>query len=118
MKYSIKKQIALIFIAVMTGTIILCWIINNTFLENYYIQNKTTAITSAYNSINKAVTNGDISSEKFDLEFGKICDLYNMSILVIDAQANTVKSSSHNTERLIKKLYDNVFKREDNIRRK
>ena len=39
MKYSIKQQIATIFIAVMAGTIILCWFINNTFLENFYINN-------------------------------------------------------------------------------
>ena len=39
MKYSIKQQIAGIFIAVMVGTIILVWFANSTFLEKYYISN-------------------------------------------------------------------------------
>lgn len=39
-RHSIKQEIALVFIAVMAGTIVLCWIINNIFLENFYIQNK------------------------------------------------------------------------------
>ncbi len=109
MKYSIKQQIAMIFIAVMAGTIILCWFINNTFLEHFYINNKMTAIHSAYDSINEAANTGDISSEEFDVEFRKICDMYNISVVVIDAQSNTIKSSSWNTQMLIRRLYDNVF---------
>ena len=34
MKHSIKQQIAIIFMAVMAGTVALCWIVNNIFLEN------------------------------------------------------------------------------------
>ena len=109
MKYSIKKQIALIFIAVMTGTIVLCWVINSSFLETYYTKNKKKVIQTAYNSINRAVSNGDIDSYEFDLEFQKICDMYNMNVLVIDAQSNTVKSSTRNTEVLMRHLYDNFF---------
>ncbi|MCM1182795.1 MAG: HAMP domain-containing histidine kinase [Roseburia sp.] len=109
MKYSIKQQIAFIFIAVMSGTIILCWIINHSFLEKYYITNKTDAIYDAYASINKATVNGDITSSEYDLELRKICDMYNISVLVIDAQSNTVKASSRDSERLMRRLYDNFF---------
>ena len=109
MKYSIKQQLAMIFIAVMAGTIILCWFINNTFLENFYVNHKMTAIKSAYLSINDAANTGDISSERFDVELRKICDMYNISVVVIDAQSNTIKSSSWNAEMLIRRLYDNVF---------
>ena len=56
-RHSIKQEIALIFIAVMAGTIILCWIINNIFLENFYIQNKKNAIKDAYYRINEVVAN-------------------------------------------------------------
>ena len=113
MKYSIKQQIAMIFIAVMDGTIILCWFINNTFLENFYINHKTAAIHSAYDSINEAANTGDIASAKFDVELRKICDMYNISVVVIDAQSNTIKSSSRDTEMLIRRLYDNVFSPRD-----
>lgn len=114
MKYSIKQQIAMIFIAVMAGTIILCWFINNTFLEHFYINNKTTAIRSAYISINEATNTGDINSEEFDVELRKICDMYNISVVVIDAESNTIKSSSWNSEMLIRRLYNNVFGPRDN----
>lgn len=109
MKYSIKHQIALVFIVVMIGTLALCWVINNFFLESFYINNKEDVISDAYESINKAALNGDIASEEFDIELRKICDMYNISVLVIDAESTTIKSSSRYTEILMRRLYDNFF---------
>ena len=85
MKHSIKQEIAFIFIAVMAGTIVLCWTINNSFLESFYIQNKKNAIMNAYLRINEVISSGNVSSEQFDLELRKTCDMYNISILVIES---------------------------------
>lgn len=109
MKYSIKTQIAGIFIGVMAGTIILCWFINNSFLENYYIQNKTNAIKQAYESINAAASSGNIASDEFDRKLQRVCDMYNIGMVVLDAQSNTIKSSTRDVEKLIRRLYDNLF---------
>lgn len=109
MKRSIKQQIAVLFMAVMIGTIALCWIINNTFLEMFYIRNKANALSDAYAGINEAASNGDITSEEFDLELRKVCDMYNIGIVIIDADSKTIKSSSRNVDILIGRLYDNVF---------
>lgn len=109
MKHSVKQQIAVIFIAVMAGTVALCWAANTIFLEKFYIQNKTNAITDAYERINEVASNGDIASDAFDLELRKTCDMYNIGILVIDAQSNTIKSSSRDVDKLMWRLYDNFF---------
>ncbi len=108
-KHSIRQEISLIFIAVMVGTVIFCWIINSSFLENFYIQNKKNAIKDAYSRVNEVVTIGDISSEAFDVELRKICDMYNISLLVIDAGSNIVKSSTRDVNKLLRRLYDNFF---------
>ena len=63
MKYSIRKQFTLVFGLLMAGTILLCWFINNTFLEDYYLRNKERAMLSAYAVINKAS-----NEEAFDSE--------------------------------------------------
>lgn len=115
MRHSIRKQIAGIFIAVIAGTIVLAWFVNSTFLEKYYISNKVDAIHSAYESIDDAVTKGSITSDEFDLKLRRVCDMYNISIVVIDAQSNTIKSSSRDTELLIRRLYDNVFLRDSSL---
>ena len=44
MKYSIRKQFALVCGLLMAGTVLLCWFINNTFLEKYYLNNKKKAM--------------------------------------------------------------------------
>ena len=115
LKYSIKQQIAGIFIAVMVGTIILVWFANSTFLEKYYISNKVHAIYSAYESLDSAVSGGSISSDEFDLELRRVCDMYNISVVVIDAQSISIKSTSRDTDLLIRRLYDNVFQRDNKL---
>ena len=110
MKHSIKREVAFIFMAVMAGTIILCLIINNSFLENFYIQNKRHALKDAYSRINEVVANGDITSEEFDLELRKTCDMYNIGLLVIDVGSNIIKSSTRDADKLLRRLYDNFFK--------
>lgn len=108
-KHSIKKQFAGIFISLMAGTILLCWFINSTFLESFYITNKQKALLEAYESINRAAAYGNITSEEFDIELQKICGRYNISMVVVDADARTVKASSHDSQMLVKQLMGNVW---------
>lgn len=108
-KHSIKKQFAGIFIGLMAGTMLLCWFINSTFLESYYIQNKQKVLHSAYEKINTASTNGNLNSEEFDIELQKICGKYNISMVVIDAEAKAVKAFSNDYQMLVKRLLDNLF---------
>ena len=39
-KTSIRKQFSLIFIGLMSGTILLCWVVNSLFLVQYYMKSK------------------------------------------------------------------------------
>lgn len=109
MRYSIKKQFTFIFIGLMASTILLCWFLNSTFLEKYYIQNKQEVLRQAYETINTAARNGNITSEEFDVELQKIYGKYNISMVVIDADSRTIKSSSFETDMLIRILVDNFF---------
>lgn len=109
MKHTINKQIATIFTCIMLGTIMLCWVANSVFLEQYYINNKKKVIKDAYQSINEAVMNGDVTSSDYEKNIRIICDMYNISVVVIDAQSNTVTSSNRDSDFLIRRLYDNLF---------
>ncbi|MCM1253193.1 MAG: HAMP domain-containing histidine kinase [Clostridium sp.] len=109
MKYSIKKQFAGVFCFLIAGTIVLCWFINNTFLENYYIKNKQNVLMNAYNYINTASNDGSISTENFDIEFQKISGKYNISFIILDAETKTIKASANDYEMLSKRLLNNLF---------
>lgn len=109
MKYSIRKQFAVVSCVLIAGTIVLCWFINNTFLEDYYIKNKQNVLMNAYNYINAASNDGSISTEKFDIEFQKISGKYNISFILLDAETKTLKASANDYEILSRQLLNNLF---------
>ena len=109
MKHSIRRQFATIFITLMAMTIFLCWVLNTTLLEKYYIENKKEVLLSAYRSINEASNEGSTSSEQFQIEVQKISGIYNINVLVINANSQPVTSSVHDYDVLVRDLLDHVF---------
>ncbi|MBQ6414637.1 MAG: two-component sensor histidine kinase [Butyrivibrio sp.] len=86
-----------------------CLVINLFFMEQFYVQNKREAIIQAYRSIAQAISDGDITSEEFDVEITHICERYNIEMIVLDADSLTIKSSANNAEQLTKILWDNIL---------
>lgn len=109
MNHSIRKQFAIIFIGLMTGTILACLIVNNIFLEEYYLTNKQKALQGAYDKINLASVKGDISSDGFDIELRKVCGKYNISVIIMDADAKMLKTMGNDVDILGRQLLDNLF---------
>ena len=110
MKYSLKRHFIIIFTSLVTGTILMCLLLNSTLLEKYYINSKINALVNAYLSINKASVAGDITSDIYDIELQKICGKYNISVLVADNDSETVKTSMSEPEFVIKHLLNNIIK--------
>ena len=79
---SISRQFTMIFIGLMTGTILLCWFLNITFLEDFYISDKQETLLNAYNTINSAAKQGTLNTEEFNLQLQGLSSRYNMDVLV------------------------------------
>jgi len=92
MRTSIRRQFAGIFIALMAGTILLCWFINNTFLVQFYKNNKEDVIYSTYEKINKAVGGEEVDMEQLQ-ELNDECFKNNITIMVIDANSKQLYAS-------------------------
>ncbi len=108
-KRSISEQIAGVFILLLFGAILLCWILNTTLLEKYYQRNKQTVLMQAYESINQAVESGSLSTEEYHSEIKRLCRTYNLEIIIIDEDSETVVYSGGDPKPLIHQLLDNVF---------
>ena len=106
---SIKRQFALIFIGLMTGTIFLCWFINIMFLEQYYIRSKTEVIFDAYTSIRQAANSDTYSTEEFRRELDNVCGIYNITVYVMDANSQVRYASKNGGTELEKRLISYVF---------
>lgn len=84
---SIKKQFSLIFMLVLAGTILLCFLINQFCLQRFYIYNKKQVLLRTYNTMAENVRGGNLTSEEFILELEKLIGRYNLDVLVINEYA-------------------------------
>jgi signal transduction histidine kinase len=109
MKMSIRRQFALIFIGLMTGVIILCLVINNIFLEQYYIRSKNKAIHDAYTTISLAANSDDYDTSQFTNELEDVCSRYNITICVMDAFSQMKYVSKDGGQQLESRLISYIF---------
>ncbi|MDY5541397.1 MAG: HAMP domain-containing sensor histidine kinase [Lachnospiraceae bacterium] len=109
MKHSIKKHLALVFIALTAGLIFVCWLANNIFLEQYYMENKKRAMMDAYLQVNEAANEDTIGTETFEINLQNTLARGNISILVLDQSYHTVISSVNESNILGKRLLENIY---------
>ena len=104
MKHSIRKQILSAFLIIMAGTLLLCLFLNSTFLERYYIYNKQQVLLKSYQIINTASSNGSIQSEDFEEELQQLSGIYNINVIVIDADSKLIQSAGSEPDVLLRAL--------------
>ncbi len=93
MKYSIRRQFALIFIGLLIGVILLCWFINSVFLEKYYVYSKESKINSAYEEIERATGREHRVNPELLQELTYTCFRDNILAVVIDLNSGVVYAS-------------------------
>ena len=108
-RYSIRIQFTLIFFFLMLGAIGLCWIINSTFLERYYIREKRIVRTEIFNEINQAAVGNSIDSEEFDDVVGRTAGIENVSLFVMGADSSTVYLHATDGHAIGERMWDNLF---------
>ena len=113
MKHSIRRQLASIFIGLMAGMILLCWVLNSTLLEKYYVMNKQEVLLRFYDKLQEASLEGSLSSQEMDLWLQQYCEKYNMSYLVLDADSRTIKASGSDAEFMKQQLLRRVLMKMD-----
>ncbi len=109
MKSSIRRQFALIFIGLMAGIILLCWLVNTLFLDEYYIRSKKQVIYEAYDTISKASGSDSYDTLEFQEKLNDVCSKYNITVCVMDANSQTKYVSVNGGEQLELRLMGYIF---------
>ncbi|MCH5343588.1 MAG: two-component sensor histidine kinase [Acetatifactor sp.] len=109
MKPSIRRQFALIFIGLMAGMVLLCILINNVFLERYYIRSKMNIIYSAYETIRQAANDDSYNSQTFGEKLDNIGSNYNISIYIIDMYSQEQYATGSGQNRAKLHLFGYIF---------
>ncbi|MCR5420719.1 MAG: HAMP domain-containing histidine kinase [Lachnospiraceae bacterium] len=109
MKHSIRKQFMLIFSATTVSTILLCILANSIFLEPFYINQKEKALTDAYELIDESSLDGGLKTDEFSVTLEQVAAKYNLEMLVIDADTNTLHSTVKDSKILTDRLLGYIF---------
>ena len=88
MKHSIKTQLAVSFIALMALILGTNFLINNFFLEKYYIYQKEHALIDIYEKLDEVSDASDFKSTEFDDEFQEISGANNVEITILSPQTD------------------------------
>lgn len=104
MRYSIKRQMTVVFIGLGVCLILGMFIINMNFLEPYYIHNKASKFISMYEELREAVEKNTMDDSDMMQEIHQTAEANNISYLVIDNQNSRVITNVHDRETLNNQL--------------
>lgn len=109
MKYSIKKQMIAIFIGLLACMVVALLVINMTFLEPYYIQNKEKSFREMYETLNQVAQDQSYSDEEVSSDVAKQAERNNLSFLIIDETTGNKYTNVYNQEMLFYQLLGYVI---------
>lgn len=101
---SLTRQIAIVIISLVAGTVLLCWFLNTVFLERFYVKNKQNALMEGFAVMDEASTSGLLASSLFDVTFEKLCSNGNIEVVITQSGRSIVRSSVSDPERLSMEL--------------
>lgn len=112
MRQSFRRQLTMIFSAVMAGTLMLILFSGMIFLEKYYIWDKKNQAMNAYTTLNTAAREGTMGTEEFQesLQNSSVTD--NISIIVMGRDSRIKLYSTRDVEQLHFQLWNYILDRE------
>lgn len=84
MANSIKRQLVVVFIGLITMLLSVVFIVNSIFLGDYYIIHKKSDMIEMYRMIDAAVTTGNVAEEEQQEEIAWKSESANISMMVVD----------------------------------
>ena len=86
MKYSIKTQLIGIFTGLMAIVLLSTWMINNFFMESYYIVKKEKLLIDTYSILSEASLTDDYEGESFGEKVRVSCGENSILLLIVNNQ--------------------------------
>ena len=108
-KGSLTRELVIILVGLVAGTIILCWFINTTFLEKYYMLHKQDSLIDGYDVINYASETGELNSSGFDVTFDNLCANGNIAVMIISSDRTIVRSSVNDNQVILMEFMNILF---------
>ena len=108
-KGSLTKELVFIIVALVAGTILLCYVLNATLIERYYITNKQNTLLEGFEVIDEASASGELNTPAFDVAFDNLCANGNINILIINSNQTIVRSSANDARMMLMEFMNILF---------
>lgn len=112
MKHSFRRQMTVIFTAVMAGTLLLICFGGMVFLEKYYVSDKKKQTMAAYEKFNTAAVEGKLDTEEFQQSLEEFGVKDNISAAIMGRDNLLRVYFTRDVERLQYELWDYIFDRD------
>lgn len=90
LRHSVTGRIAGAIICMVAGTALLCWILNNTLLERYYVNRKQNSLQRVYEMTIAAAENGSLYGDAVRIELERLCAKDSITLMVMNSGSNTL----------------------------
>lgn len=98
MKHSIRAKLTVMILVLTAGTIILCWFINNTFLEDFYLLSKERILENAYYEIESLINSETMEKEEISLKLEKMGANSNITYIVMNGRSGVLVTAYDNVK--------------------
>lgn len=109
MKHSITRKITTIMISIVAGTVLLCWFINTTLLESYYVEHKQKSLLDTFHMVYKESGKGRTDDDEFMIELETKCSNSDISYMIISSDSTIMQSNVGNDEHLLFQFLSLIF---------
>lgn len=113
MKYSIQRKMTIIFSTVLLGTLSICLLANNFFLERYYLDNKKNVLNEIYQELDTASKQEELENEEFVEKLSVYCEKTATSLFVMGSDGRIKLYSMKEYPVMRERLYKYLFSQAD-----
>ena len=114
MKYSITGKLTAIMLSIVAGTVLLCWFINTSLLEPYYVKDKQQKLLDTFEMVNSVSMSEAGWTEEFAIRLEKQCSNSNITRMIISSDSTIIDSNVGDNETLLLQFLELVFRKDKN----
>ena len=114
-KLSLKHKLSIIIATVLTLVIVIVCILNLTFFERFYINNKKDKLVSSYNNMKDVIEKNGFAEDDIKAEMLRLSKLHNINVFIVDINWKTAYSTQNNAEYTYRWLQRFMFSNDESI---
>lgn len=83
-KHSLRMKMTLLLLCLTTGTFLVYLLLNQFFLEDYYVKTKEKSLLKGYETINEILENGNRISTDVANDVAAVCEKFGITVIIVD----------------------------------